>query len=289
MIVDSKKTMEYITHRFTPVRNKLLNKLSNAEAHFENLLREAGIYYVREKTNFKMDTRWCYYDFFLPFYRLYIELDGKSHDGKEQKAIDREKEKLVRNRQRFIIRIPNEKVMSLDKISIEDLILMLCEQNTKRSIRLKRSKQIKKMRVFTPIKYFTNVEENYLSSIHDSMRDTELDLPMEEEIYMFSKNTGLVHRFQNLFVLRMNLQRRITYIIEEARSGIEGQMRNKVYIFGKTQQECIERVKTVLSIDIEFNHNLDYTCSLERLRKFCHDEKITSSFVNDMNRYLRQL
>jgi hypothetical protein len=48
MIVKTKKDMDFVKHNFTPVRNKLLNKDSNAEIHFEKLLTASGLYFRRE-------------------------------------------------------------------------------------------------------------------------------------------------------------------------------------------------------------------------------------------------
>ena len=92
MKVDTDKKMDYVRHNMQIVKNKLLNKYSKAESHFVELLNKANIYYFREKCNYRFGTRWCYYDFYIPFYRIYVEIDGKSHNSEEQKKIDKETE-----------------------------------------------------------------------------------------------------------------------------------------------------------------------------------------------------
>ena len=91
MKVQTKNQMDYVKHNFIPIKNKLLNKYSPAETHFEQLLLDAHIYFRREKCNFKYDTRWSYFDYYLPYYKIYIEIDGASHNTEEQKKIDKEK------------------------------------------------------------------------------------------------------------------------------------------------------------------------------------------------------
>ena len=53
MIVNSESEMKFVNHNFTNVKHKLLNKHSNAENHFKDLLTKANIYFVREKCNYK--------------------------------------------------------------------------------------------------------------------------------------------------------------------------------------------------------------------------------------------
>ena len=96
----NKKNIGYVRHSFTPVKNKLLNKNSKTESKFEQMLIDANIYFTREKGNYKIGTRWCYYDFFVPYWRLYFELDGTSHSSQEQKAIDSQKDRIIRKKQR---------------------------------------------------------------------------------------------------------------------------------------------------------------------------------------------
>ena len=125
MIVKTQRNMDYVRHSFIPVKNKLLNKYSPTETHFEKLLLEAHIYFRREKCNFRFNTRWSYFDYYLPYYKIYIELDGLSHDTDEQKKIDKEKLDIIRRRQAYLLRLKNADVLQMQSISIEQIKEML--------------------------------------------------------------------------------------------------------------------------------------------------------------------
>lgn len=92
----TKKNIDYAKSNFTKLQQKLRNKDSRAEDAFARLLSLAGIYYFREKCNFRVGTRWCYYDFLIPGYNILVEIDGEEHSAPEQLAIDEEKEILVK-------------------------------------------------------------------------------------------------------------------------------------------------------------------------------------------------
>ena len=62
MINDSKSAEKFIKKNTNQLRHKLQNKDSKAETKFAKLLSKANIYFMREKTNFKFRTRWCFFD-----------------------------------------------------------------------------------------------------------------------------------------------------------------------------------------------------------------------------------
>lgn len=160
MIVDSKSKTKFVQKNFMSIKTKLLNKKSDAETHFKELLTKANIYFVREKCNYKKNTRWCYYDFYIPILEVYIEIDGMSHNSDEQKKIDKEKHKLVKNKQKFLVRFTNEEVLNMDGITIEDII-------DKLSIQLKTRKHPRRD---YKSKYFKNLNRNYEQSRYYSHR-----------------------------------------------------------------------------------------------------------------------
>ena len=122
MINDSKSAEEFIKKNTNQLRLKLQNKDSKAETKFAKLLTKANIYFMREKTNFKFGTRWCFFDFWLPKLRIYVEIDGAEHNTAEQQQIDREKEKIITDKQTFIARFTNEEVLNMNEIT-EDFII----------------------------------------------------------------------------------------------------------------------------------------------------------------------
>ena len=76
MIVKNQKYIEFVKKNVNQIQHKLLTKHSDAETHFESLLIKSGIYFRREKCNYRINTRWSFFDFYLPYYHLYIEIDG---------------------------------------------------------------------------------------------------------------------------------------------------------------------------------------------------------------------
>ena len=54
-----------VRKKFIRRKHELLNKHSDAERRFIDLLINANLYFIREKCSFKY-SRWCYYDFYLP-------------------------------------------------------------------------------------------------------------------------------------------------------------------------------------------------------------------------------
>ena len=255
--------MVYARHNFKSVKTKLLHKNSEAECHFEELLRETPYYYVREKTNFRYNTRWCYYDFFLPFYRIYIEIDGKSHDSKEQKVIDEEKREIVKRKQRFLVRLTNEEVLSMEEFSLAYIIHKLClqEHEYRKKDHMKKS--------FLPFDYFKNLHRNVIDSIVDSINDTGIELPKKEDIFMYDKRIGKIYWFENMYMLRMCLQVRIKDIISRARASEQEQARNHNYVFGKSQMECIMRVRNIFGIDTHYIPDMPLSCDRDEIENIC--------------------
>lgn len=235
MIVDSEGKMKFVRHNFTPIKNKLLNKNSDAEMHFQSLLTKANLYFVREKGNYKYNTRWCYYDFYLPYYRIYIEIDGYSHNTQEQKEIDKEKHKLVKNKQKFLVRFTNEEVLNMDGITIEDII-------DKLSIQLKTRKHPRRD---YKSKYFKNLNRNYEQSIRDMKLSSKFEIDENKEIFMYDNFSGNYFRFKNIYEAKMNVQMSINDIYKLLNGFEYKKNANRRYVFSWTLKECENNVATV--------------------------------------------
>lgn len=107
-----RKNKEFVNSR----RYKLLNKKSKAESHFKNLLINAKIKYVREKTN-EINYSLYYTDFFISSLNLNIEIDGKEHLSNIEYDFKKEL-RIFNSNKSLTLRLTNEEVLSLDKISI---------------------------------------------------------------------------------------------------------------------------------------------------------------------------
>ena len=235
MIVDNYGKMKFVRHNFTPVKNKLLNKHSDAETHFVEMLTLAGIYFVREKGNYKYNTRWCYYDFYLPFYRIYIEIDGSSHNNDEQKIIDDDKNRLVKNKQMFMARFSNEEVMSMNEITINTII-----DRVALSLKTKRHPHRDYRK-----RYFDNLERNYLQSVSDMRNSANFSIDEGKKVYLYDHYIGEYFCFKNIFEAKLNTELSINAIYILLNDFNYKKSSNRRFVFGWTLEECENNVAKV--------------------------------------------
>ena len=235
MIVNSESEMKFVNHNFTNVKHKLLNKHSNAENHFKDLLTKANIYFVREKCNYKKNTRWCYYDFYIPILEVYIEIDGKSHDSYEQKNIDKEKEQIVKSRQKFLIRYTNEEVLSMDNISIDDII-----EKASQTMRTKKHPHRNYMEIFQK-----RMDFRINQSIKDMKHGCFFDVDESKEVYMYDHYIGNYFCFKNIYYAKLNTQLSINdiYVLLNGFEYKKSPLRK--FVFGWTLYECENNVAKV--------------------------------------------
>lgn len=245
--------MSYVKHNFATVKNKLLNKYSNAEDHFEKLLKDTNMFYIREKGNFQYNTRWCYYDFYIPFYRLYIEIDGKSHDFLSQKYIDKEKHGIIDRKKRFLVRLKNEEVLGLNKISLAYLIGRLCEQNNPSGFLFPD---------FTINDYLENLINNVHQGIRDMLSDTNIKVDKDRNVFMYNKNTGRIYRFQNECIAKLNIPYGLTAVRDMLVNTDYNKRTVRKYVLAYDERECISRVKSCIGEELEFNGNIQLSCLL---------------------------
>lgn len=66
--------------------------------------------------------RYVIADFYFPFWKLIVEVDGSVHENIEVLKLDREKEKLLRNAWYSIIRFSNEEILSDSEKAIEKIV-----------------------------------------------------------------------------------------------------------------------------------------------------------------------
>lgn len=234
MIVKTKKDMEFVRHNFTPIRNKLLNKNSAAESHFESLLIKSGLYFRREKGNYKYKSRWSYFDFYLPYYNLYIEIDGDSHNTKEQKCIDAEKEKIVSRKHKFITRISNEEVLKMKSINIEFLLERCFEQSANK--RKKKGKEHSKNR------YNAVMKEKREHGRNDMMRDANFEIDENQEIWLYDNVIGGYFRFNNIVEAKFSVEMSVNDIHDLCETKEYKHSTNRRFVFAYTKCDCELRV-----------------------------------------------
>lgn len=237
MIVKSKKDMEYVRHSFTPVRNKLLNKNSKAEKHFESLLIKSGLYFRREKCNFRHGTRWSYYDFYIPFYNLYIEIDGSSHNTTEQKLIDTQKEKIVKNKVKFLVRLTNEEVLSMDSVDIEFLLRRCFEQSAR--------KRKRHGWVYSKNRY-VNVMQRKRQHGYDDIKETaNFDIDESQEVWLYDNEIGNYFCFPNIIQAKFSVEMSVNEIHDLCEMKEYRKCTSRRYVFAYTLNDCEIRVMQV--------------------------------------------
>lgn len=234
MKVKSNRDIEYIRHRFIPLRNKLLIKDSKAESHFEDLLIKSGLYFRREKTNFRKGTRWCYYDFYLPYYNLYIEIDGRSHDTEEQKTIDREKEDAVKRRMKFITRLKNEEVLSMDSVNVDSLLQKCFEQS---AAKRRKGGSLKSAHAYERV-----MKMKRDGAMRDMQNTANFIIDENKEVWLFDGVIGEYFRFENIYEAKFSIEMSVNEIHELCEAAEYKRNLNRRYVFAYTKGDCELRV-----------------------------------------------
>ena len=237
MINNSKSTEKFIKENTNQLRLKLQNKKSEAETKFAQLLTKANVYFMREKTNYKFGTRWCFFDFWLPKLRIYVEIDGAEHSTAEQQQIDREKEKIIKDKQMFVARFTNEEVLNMNEITEDFIIDRMVQCSMKRK---------KKHRNFDVIrdKYLSQVKE-----VQDGVRQNVTRvkwnrIDIDKKVYLYDHFIGEYFVFDNIIELKVTLGKGHTieeflYMLEDCEYNPKS---NRRYVCAYSQSECELRV-----------------------------------------------
>lgn len=190
---------------------------------------------MREKGNYKYNTRWCYYDFFLPYYRIYIEVDGESHNNDKQKAIDKEKMQIIKNKQRFLVRLTNDEVLAMNNFSIDEIIDKLAVQLKTRRHPNRDYKG----------RYFKNLGRNYQQSIVDMKKSAKFDIDETKAVYLYDHHIGNYFCFNNIYEAKLNTQLSINDIFNLLNDFEYKRCSYRRYVFGWTLDECKNNVAKV--------------------------------------------
>lgn len=121
MIIKNSADQHYVATKFGAIQQKLLSKKSDAESKFALLLLNAKIWFRRERCHYQINSRWCFYDFFIPALDLFIEIDGLEHQSLSQKKIDDVKDSQIRNRGHKIIRFTNDEVLAMETLDLDEI------------------------------------------------------------------------------------------------------------------------------------------------------------------------
>lgn len=229
MIVNTQDQLKYVRKNFIPIKNKLLNKVSKTENHFEKLLQNAHIYYVREKCNFKLNTRWSYFDYYLPYQKIYIELDGNSHNTDEQKKIDAQKAKIVKRRQAYLLRIKNDDVLAMTSITIDEIKEMLYyylgSQSKRHTAR------------YYQRRYNEVIQLEHQDAINNMKEALAYDIDINSEVWLYHKDMDMMFKFDNIFEAKLCTKLGVNEIAKQLIEGYDYNPRRK-YIFAFSETAC---------------------------------------------------
>lgn len=234
MFIENGKDINFAMKNFRQLKYKLIGKRSKAETHFEKLLSNSNLYYIREKCNFRLDTNWCYYDFYIPRLRMYIEIDGAEHNLPEQKIIDNEKEHYVNSKFCYLVRIKNEDALLMDRIDAYTLRNLYFEQYNKEDYGF---------RCYMKKRYYQTIENNGERQRSD-IKKLYSKKDIYAEIYLYSHMTGNYHYFKNLFECCRDTGFKARYILDLLNTEYK-KSSARLYVAGRTLSICEANVATV--------------------------------------------
>ncbi len=109
-------------------RNKLLKKHFPGQDDFKKLLDQATVFYVREQPSFSCySPNICFMDFYVPYYSLDIEIDGRQHRFEDRLDKDISKKDFLWNDRIATLRLPNEEVAKMKDIDMTELFERVSE------------------------------------------------------------------------------------------------------------------------------------------------------------------
>lgn len=186
-------------------RSKLLRMIVPGQDKFRNLLDAAHILYVREQPSFRCySSDVCFMDFYVPYYQLDIEIDGRQHRYEDRYEKDISKADFLWKDRIATIHISNKEVWSLDKIDIKQLWEDRVTEEQRNEIeRVKRS-QMEGWRLFY------------------SRHHIGLDLP----VWLFFKENRKTFRFDNI----LDLQRSVHYDEEKVFGVLEKERKSNFFV-----------------------------------------------------------
>lgn len=176
--------------RMDGFRNENLAKVKPFEEMFKELLDEYDIFYIRESKRFSItdDTHRCYFmDFYIPYYNIDIEIDGKIHDVSEKrKGIDKTKTKYLKNQKDILtVRVSNDKVEEMYKKRVINWNVVFQDISKEELI---------------------DREHTYIAKTRSWKKEfSRLGVDTEKPIFLYYACTDHFYHFDNILELRRSL------------------------------------------------------------------------------------
>lgn len=216
--------------RMDGYRNEKLAKDKPFEEMFKELLDEVEVFYIRESKRFTIteDKHRCYFmDFYIPYYNIDIEIDGKPHEVSEkQKGIDKTKTRYLKNQKDILtVRVPNDKVEEMYKSRAIDWNVVF-QDITQEELR--------------------DRDYSFVAKTKSWKKEfSKCGIDTERPIFFYFYGTDHFYRYDNILELRRSLHLKcgeiIDYIDYEFKSGLaqyfiswdEESLKNRVKVWKK--------------------------------------------------------
>ena len=191
-------------------RKKLLKMFVPSQNKFRKLLDTANILYIREQPSFRCySSDVCFMDFYVPYYQLDIEIDGRQHRYEDRYDKDLFKAEFLWGNGIATLRLTNAEVNGMESVDIEKLWERVPERQRYEIERIKRD-QMEGWRLFY------------------SHHHIELDQP----VWLFFKENRKTYRFDSI----LDLQRSIHFDEEKVLGVLEKERKSNFFVsFDKSE------------------------------------------------------
>lgn len=254
------RNIAFFQQNFRTLQEKLRSKNSASESKVYELLVKSGFFFVREKCNYKIGTRWCYYDFYIPFLRIYLEIDGPSHENISQKLTDADKDQIIWSKQRFIVRITNDEVKSLSEIN-QDFLIKKAAQTVIDNYNVFPFCNHK--RIYDIDEAVNYVWHNIVSNINQSIGDAHLTHKgvrfQSRNVFVYSKHTNLYYHFVDLRQALAVTGLSVSYILSLIGKTYSNKNNSIKFICASNKSRFADKVYTVFELTLKDIHCMEYS------------------------------
>ena len=231
------KTVQEIQFLYGKRRNGLLRKYSPTEEYFERLLKNQPYYYIREKA-FYTNGFLCYVDFYIPIFKLAIEIDGPEHSTQKGKNRDKAKEQFLRKERNVrTFRLTNEQCLNLTSIDIHKLAKNVLSRD-EYSYRL------------------TEYARTMLLWNKDIGKRVNIDLTLP--IYAYSKKHDKIYEFSSCFEMHKSIEMQTKDLIRNLNNP-DKFMQSINFIFDNDKQSLIAKIRCFKENSYDGYINFEFT------------------------------
>lgn len=218
--------LDFIKKNFGKRKEQLLRKNSEAERHFMKLLDQTPYYYIREKCCYDRNRNWCYIDFYIPCYRLGIEIDGKEHNTRKHKAKDKRKDNFLSEERGIdIYRITNEDCLKMRSVDVLGIV--------------------KQIRAKYPLTYEMSVKakNQLLAQQEEELKQAQqrVKFDVKQRVYAYCKFNDKIYEYKNVYFLRKATMMKYKNILR-AMSDMDNIFASSTFIYDFNKDALQEKI-----------------------------------------------